>query len=113
MWGFGVSGSSPNSGGLLEYMNSKSIGQQNHSRFKNARFDELYMKQMLMPDGPERDTVIKEANRILAAYMPYKPRVHRIGTDLWQPWMSGYMRHPFAREFWQYIDIDPSKRINR
>lgn len=113
IWGFGVSGSSPNSGGLLEYMYSKSIGQQNHARFKNARFDELYQKQMLMPDGPERDAVIKEANRILAAYMPYKPRVHRIGTDLWQPWMSGYMRHPFAREFWQYIDIDPSKRSSK
>ena len=113
MWGFGVSGSSPNSGGLLEYMNSKSIGQQNHSRFKNARFDELYQKQMVMADGPERDSVIKEANRILAVYMPYKPRVHRIGTDLWQPWTSGYMRHPFSREFWQYIDVDPSKRPNK
>ena len=113
MWGFGVSGSSPNSGGLLEYMNSKSIGQQNHSRFKNARFDELYQKQMVMADGPERDAVIKEANRILAVYMPYKPRVHRIGTDLWQPWTSGYMRHPFSREFWQYIDVDPSKRPNK
>jgi len=109
MWGFGVSGSSPNSGGLLEYMYSKSIGQQNHARFKNDKFDELYQKQLLMPDGPERDAVIKDANRILAAYMPYKPRVHRIGTDLWQPWMSGYLRHPFAREFWQYIDIDTQK----
>lgn len=109
MWGFGVSGSSPNSGGLLEYMYGKSIGQQNHSRFKNDKFDELYQKQLVMPDGPERDAVIKDMNRILAAYMPYKPRVHRIGTDLWQPWMTGYMRHPFAREFWQYIDVDMSK----
>ncbi|MES3004247.1 MAG: ABC transporter substrate-binding protein [Pseudomonadota bacterium] len=109
MWGFGVSGTSPNSGGLLEYMYSKSIGQQNHSRFSNAKFDELYQKQLLMPDGPERDLVLKEANRILAAYMPYKPRVHRIGTDLWQPWLFGYKRHPFAREFWRYIDIDTSK----
>jgi ABC-type transport system substrate-binding protein len=109
MWGFGVSGSSPNSGGLLEYMYSKSIDQNNHARFKNAKFDELYQKQLVMPDGPERTAVIREANRILAAYMPYKPRVHRIGTDLWQPWMSGYMRHPFAREFWRYIDVDMSK----
>jgi ABC-type transport system substrate-binding protein len=109
MWGFGVSGSSLNSGGLLEYMYGKSVGQQNHSRFQNAKFDELYQKQLLMPDGPERDAVIREANRILAAYMPYKPRVHRIGTDLWQPWTTGYMRHPFAREFWQYMDVDMSK----
>lgn len=109
MWGFGVSASSPNSGGMLEYMYSKSIDQNNHARFKNAKFDELYQKQLFMPDGPERDAVIREANRILAAYMPYKPRVHRIATDLWQPWMHGYIRHPFAREFWRYIDVDMSK----
>ena len=109
MWGFGVSASSPNSGGLLEYMYSKSIGQQNHSGFSLKAFDALYEKQLLMPDGPERDAVIKEANRLLVAYMPYKARVHRIATDLWQPWLTGFKRHPFAREFWQYIDIDTSK----
>lgn len=109
LWGFGVSASSPNSGGLLEYMYSKSIGQQNHAGFSLKAFDALYEKQLLMPDGPERDAVIKEANRLLVAYMPYKARVHRIATDLWQPWLTGFKRHPFAREFWQYIDVDTSK----
>lgn len=109
MWGYGYSAGSPNSGSVLQLGYSKSAGQQNHSRFKNARFDELYEKQGLMPDGPERDAVIRDAVRILVAYMPIKVRVSRIGTDLMQPWLVGYKRHPFAREFWSYVDIDTPK----
>jgi ABC-type transport system substrate-binding protein len=109
MWGYGYSAGSPNSGSVLQLAYGKSIGQQNHSRFQNARFDELYEKQNLLPDGPERAAVIRDAVRILVAYMPVKVRVHRIGTDLMQPWLLGYKRHPFAREFWSYVDIDTSR----
>jgi len=109
MWGYALSASSPNSGPVLAMGYSKQVGGQNHSRFSNAKFDELYVKQQLMPDGPERDAVIREAQRILIAYMPIKVRVHRIGTDMMQPWLVGYKRHPNAREFWQFVDIDTSK----
>lgn len=112
MWGYGLSAGSPNSGGVLQLAYGKSIGQQNHSRFQMAKFDELYERQAMLPDGPERDKVIQDAVRILVAYMPIKLRVHRIGTDLMQPWLVGYKRHPFAREFWSYVDIDLA-RLNR
>jgi ABC-type transport system substrate-binding protein len=109
MWGYGLSASSPDSAGVLAMGYSGSFGQQNHSRFKNEKFDELYRRQAVMPDGPERDAVIREAVRILIAYMPIKVRVHRIGTDMMQPWLQGYKRHPNAREFWQYVDIDTER----
>ncbi|MEO7390923.1 MAG: ABC transporter substrate-binding protein [Ramlibacter sp.] len=109
MWGYGLSASSPNSGNVLMLGYSKQSGQQNHSRFKNAKFDELYEKQTNMPDGPERDAVIRDAMRVMVAYMPIKVRVHRVGTDLMQPWLQGYKRHPFAREFWSYVDIDTAR----
>jgi hypothetical protein len=41
--------------------------------------------------------------------MPYKFRAHRIGTDLMQPWLKGYKRHPNALDFWKYIDIDATR----
>jgi hypothetical protein len=62
-----------------------------------------------MPDGPARDAVIREAVKIMIAYAPYKYRTHRIGIDLTQPWVVGYRRHPFARDFWRYIDIDTTR----
>jgi ABC-type transport system substrate-binding protein len=109
MWGYGNSATTPDSGSILEMGYSKSAGQQNHARFANAKFDALYEKQAVMPDGPERRAVINEAQRILIAYMPYKVKVHRIATDMWQPWVSGYKRHPFRRDFWQFIDVEPGK----
>lgn len=109
MWGVGLSASSPDSGPVLERGYSKAWGQGNLARFSNKQFDELYQKQSQMPDGPERDKVIQDAVRILVAYMPYKVRTHRIGTDLMQPWLVGYKRHPNAREFWRYVDVDTAK----
>ncbi len=109
MWSYGNSATTPDSGSPLEFGYSKSAGEQNHARFSNKRFDELYEKQLIMGDGPERRAVIDEAQRILIAYMPYKVKVHRIATDMWQPWVSGYKRHPFRRDFWQFIDIDTDK----
>jgi ABC-type transport system substrate-binding protein len=109
MWGYGNSATTPDSGSSLAFGYSKSWGQQNHARFRNDKFDELYAKQLVLPDGPERRAVINEAQKILIAYMPYKLKVHRIATDMWHPWVSNYKRHPFRRDFWQFIDIDPGK----
>jgi ABC-type transport system substrate-binding protein len=110
MWGYGSSASTPDSGTTLQIGYSKQAGQQNPAQFVNQRFDELYEKQANMPDGAERRAVIDEAQKILVAYMPYKLKVHRILTDMWQPWIMGYKRHPFRRDFWQFIDVDAGKQ---
>ena len=59
-----------------------------------------------MPDGPERMAKLDQLRRIGVAYMPYKVHVHRIWTDLAQPWVTGYHRNIYVREFWKYVDID-------
>jgi ABC-type transport system substrate-binding protein len=110
MWQLGLSASAPDSGQVLQLGATAQISQQNYARFSNKRFDELFEKQGVMADGPERDAVIREAAKIMIAYMPYKTRVHRIGTDLWQGWLAGYKRHPFTLSWWRYIDIDAEKQ---
>jgi hypothetical protein len=50
---------------------------------------------------------------ILVAYMPYKAHVHRIWTDLAQPWVVGYHRNVFLREFWRYVDVDMAEKARR
>ncbi|MFC5498203.1 ABC transporter substrate-binding protein [Caenimonas terrae] len=109
MWQLGFSASNPDGGNILQLGTSNQVGQQNLARFRNAQFDKLYDQQSLMEDGPERNAVMKQAVKIMVAYMPYKVVTHRIGTDLMQPWLIGYKRHPYAREFWRYVDIDTSK----
>lgn len=106
MWGLGYSATSPNSGYSLDLGYSKSIGQSNFARFNLKAYDDLYQKQIELPDGPERAEVLRDSVRLLVAYMPYKIHAHRIITDVTQPWLIGYKRHPMAREFWRYVDID-------
>jgi hypothetical protein len=43
----------------------------------------------------------------MIAYMPYKIHVHRVFTDLAHPWVIGYHRNIFLRDFWKFVDIDP------
>ena len=49
---------------------------------------------------------MQEAQRLLIAYAPYKFHVHRIWTDMAQPWVKGYSRNLFVRDFGKYVDID-------
>jgi len=61
-----------------------------------------------MADGPEREKVMEAASKLMVAYVPYKLSGHRIATDLMQPWVFGYRRNPFVREFYKYVDVDPA-----
>jgi ABC-type transport system substrate-binding protein len=85
-------------------------GQANHARFDLAAFNELYERQRMLPDGPERQALLDQAKKIMIAYMPYKVHVHRITTDLWHPWVKGFDRNIFVRDFWKYIDIDSAEQ---
>jgi len=106
MWGVGWVSTTPDGDTFLALGSSKSKGAANKSRFDLPAFEALYDKQAAMPDGPERLAVMTEAQRLLVAYAPYKFHVHRIWTDMAQPWVKGYSRNLFVRDFWKYVDID-------
>ena len=50
--------------------------------------------------------LLREASRLLVAYMPYKFIAHRIQLDLSQPWVLGFRRPLFTTRLWAYLDID-------
>jgi ABC-type transport system substrate-binding protein len=106
MWGVGWSASAPDGDTFLALGYGPNIGGANHSRFNLPAFNALYDKQARLPDGPERQAAMDEAKKLMVAYMPYKLHVHRIFTDLAQPWVVGYQRNVFVRQFFKYVDID-------
>ena len=106
MWGLGYSASTPDGAGALGLAYGPGKGEGNLARFENAEFDKLYRQQQLLPDGPERLAMMQQLVKIMVAYMPYKFATHRLRTDMMQPWLLGYRRHPIARDFWKYVDID-------
>ena len=74
------------------------------------RLDALHDRLQLLPDGPERLAAFREMDRIALAYMPYKFTLNRVSIDMTQPQLVGYRRPAFWNDFWQYLDIDESKR---
>jgi ABC-type transport system substrate-binding protein len=112
MWGVGWSGG-PDGEAFLVLGDGASKGQANHARFDLAEYNRLFQRQRVLPDGPERLDVIRRMKEILVAYMPYKAHVHRIWTDLAHPWVVGYHRNVFVRQFWRYVDIDLAEKARR
>ncbi|MEO8281147.1 MAG: ABC transporter substrate-binding protein [Ideonella sp.] len=106
MWGVAWAATSPDGDTFLALAYGPNKGQANHARFDLPAFNALYIKQNKLPDGPERERVMEEASKLMVAYVPYKISGHRIATDLMHPWVVGYRRNPFVREFWKYLDID-------
>ncbi len=110
MWGVAWSATTPDGDTFLALAYGPNKGGANHARFDLPAFNTLYMKQKELPDGPERQQVMEEASKLMVAYVPYKLAGHRIATDLMHPWVLGFRRNPFVREFYKYLDVDPAIR---
>ena len=108
MWGVAWGGVSPDGSYFLDLLYGPNKGQANHARFDLPEFNDLYRQQNVMPDGPEREAIIQRMKRLSVAYAPYKVTGHRVATDLMHAPVTGYRRHPFMRDFFRYVDVDPA-----
>jgi ABC-type transport system substrate-binding protein len=106
MWGVAWGATTPDGDTFLALGYGPNKGAANHARFDFPEFNDLYIKQNKMPDGPARLAVMQAASKLMVAYVPYKISSHRIATDLLHPWVLGYRRNPFVREFYKYVDVD-------
>jgi ABC-type transport system substrate-binding protein len=106
MWRVGWVAAQPDGDTFLALGFGPNKGQANHARFDLEAYNRLYREQRMLPDGPRREQLFHEAKKFFVAYAPYKFVGHRIETAVSHPWVIGYRRHPFMRDFWKYIDID-------
>jgi ABC-type transport system substrate-binding protein len=106
MWNTGWVAALPDGQYFLDLLYGPNAGQSNTPRFSLPAFDRLYEDQQALPDGRERDALIAQAMRLSVAYMPYVPTYHPLALYLTQPWVHGYRPHPFARDFWRWMDVD-------
>jgi ABC-type transport system substrate-binding protein len=107
MWGFSWAAGSPDGSFFLGIGYGPNASESNDAHFALEEFDRLFERQNTLPDGPERDAVMRQAKNLLVAYMPYKVHDHRIVNDLRQPWVRGHWRHPFRRDIWRFVGVDP------
>jgi ABC-type transport system substrate-binding protein len=109
VWDVNSQASSPDGQQSLERLYGPSAGGLNISRFRSKAFDDVYDRMLVLPDGPERDALFREAKRIAIAWMPYKIHGHRIVTDMSYPRLIGFRRPLFWQDWWEYVDIEPQK----
>ena len=110
VWSLGGSAAAPDGRESFDQGSTTHKGGQNFARFDNKRFDEIYQRIRILPNGIERDQLFFEGKRLLSVYLPYRYHVHRILSDLAWPWVIGYRRAPYWRDWWQYIDIDAEQQ---
>ncbi len=110
MWGVGWLANDPDGDTFLALADGGAKGQANKSRFDLPAYNRAYQHQKTLPNGPERQAAMDEAKRLFIAYMPAKVHGHRITTDMAHPWVIGYHRNPFLREFWKFVDVDPERQ---
>ena len=110
MWGVGWTAGTPDAEDFMVLAYGPNKGQSNKARFDLPAYNAVYQAQRVLPDGPERQAAITEAKKLVVAYMPYKIHVHRIYTDLAQPWVIGYHRNTFTGQgrSWRLMDVDPA-----
>ncbi|MCW5661071.1 MAG: bicyclomycin resistance protein [Burkholderiaceae bacterium] len=113
MWMLGESSAGPDGQDALARMYGPLAGNNNLARFQLEEFDRLYERAQVLPDGPERAALFRQAQRIAVAYMPYKIHAHRIHTDLTYPWVYGFRRPLFMGQWWHMVDVDPALRRER
>jgi len=113
MWELGNSATSPDGGDFLDLAYGPNKGYGNFSRFDLPAYNALHERQSNLPDGPERNALLREQVRLLVAYAPMKVRVHQIASGMTQPWVTGVRRHPFLRGWWKFVDVDAEAQASR
>ena len=106
MWGFGWAATTPGGGFFLGIGYGPNRGESNDAHFALPDLDRLFERLERLPDCPERVALMRRASPLLTADMPYKVHAHNILTDLTQPGVRGYWRHPFMRDQWRYVGVD-------
>jgi ABC-type transport system substrate-binding protein len=113
MWFLGQISTAPDAGGGFARFDGRQAGGQNLARFKMPQADALYDRLQTLPDGPERSATFRAIERLAIAYMPYKFTLTRVSLDMAQPQLIGYRRPVFWKDWWQYVDIDNTRRVVR
>jgi ABC-type transport system substrate-binding protein len=107
IWQLGNTSTTTDGYGFLGLLYGGNAGLANLSRFKQADYDRLYEASRRLPEGPERNKLVREMSQIVAAYAPWKLNAYRYENILVYPWVIGYDKYnAFNTNPWQYLDID-------
>lgn len=92
---------------LNTLFNSNEAPVNNSTNYSNPKVDALLNKGALMPAGPARDAVYKQAQNIIMSQAPWIPEYYPIYAAAVQPWLKGFYINPNLTDPLQYMWIAP------
>lgn len=99
MASFGWIGGSGDALDYVQILYGPNAGSSNDARFRLPAYDRLFERAAVLPDGPERNRLLREMDRLAAAYAPLRLQASALAHDLAQPWIVGYLRRPGGLRF--------------
>ncbi len=103
----------PDGENFLQLLYGPNCGSSNDGCFQLAEYDRLYEQAAALPPGPERTRIYQRMARLIAAYAPWKLNSHRKRSQMVQPWVLGWRKHPILHDAYRYADIDLDVRARQ
>ena len=100
----------PDGENFFQLLYGPNCGSSNDGCFQLPEYDAIYEKAVNLPPGEERTKLYSQLTRIVAAYAPWLPIVHKKRNQLLQPWVIGWRKNNFLHEGYRYVDIDLERR---
>lgn len=95
----------PDGDNFVQLLYGKNVGDSNLACYRSARFDKLYEAAARAPDGPARNQLYDQMNKVFMADTPWVLGETRFRNLLVQRWVQGAKPHPQLMSMWRYLDI--------
>lgn len=108
---FGMNGGAwsadyPDGDNFTQLLYGGNVGNSNNACYQSPRYDKLYEQSRLLPDGPERNRLYDQMNKIVAGDTPWMFSDIRFTNALAQPWVRGFKHHPNFNAIWRFLDVE-------
>lgn len=101
----------PDAENFMQLMYSKNVSPgPNAANWKNAEYDKLYIKIAQSYPGPERDELIKQAEKVVFDDYAWGLLWSRVNWNLSHAWFKNYRPSELIRNDFKYFDIDEAQR---
>jgi ABC-type transport system substrate-binding protein len=97
----------PDGDNFMQLLYGPNAGQSNNACYRSPRYDALYEKSRLLPDGAERNRLYREMARLMEVDTVWILTDSRYRNVLLQPHVVGYRKHPVLNAEWLYFDLEP------
>ncbi|OHX14721.1 ABC transporter substrate-binding protein [Chromobacterium sphagni] len=95
----------PDGDDFMQLLYGPNTGGSNYACYQSSRYDSLYVKSRVLPDGPERNRLYDQMNKLVVADTPWVFSDIRYTNGVAQPWVRGFKVHPNFNAIWRFLDV--------